>query len=161
MPDLSDIQTEAERARAVADLLGAWQREGWEKQDDDGFLGLVGPLWQRQDEDGWRLRLLAQPKHHNRRGVVHGGVLMTFADRAMGTVVRGMTAGNPQATVQLDMHFLDAAEVGDVIEATCRIEKATRTLVFVQGTLAVGTRVVATAKGIWKLLRPAMLAAAP
>src|SRR5512147_546124 len=57
---------------------------GWEAYGDDGFIGLVGPFWTRQDGDTHRYAFLAEPKHHNRRGVVQGGMLMTFADRSMG-----------------------------------------------------------------------------
>src|SRR5207244_12112110 len=51
---------------------------------DEGFIGLVGPFWMRRSGDGCRYAFMAEPKHHSRRGIVQGGMLMTFADRAMG-----------------------------------------------------------------------------
>src|SRR5262249_29788366 len=94
----------------------------------------------------------ADPKHHTRRGVVHGGMLMTFADRAMGRACRYANAHKPQATVQLDVHFIDAVKIGEFVEANCRVVRRTHTLMFASAELAVGTRVVATANGVWKTL---------
>lgn len=58
--------------------------QGWEPHTDTGFIGLVGPLWIRQEENGRRYGFIAEPKHHNYRGTVQGGMLMTFVDRALG-----------------------------------------------------------------------------
>ena len=127
---------------------------GWEPyaHDDTGFIGLVGPLWSRPKGDSVEYAFMAQPKHHNRRGVVQGGMLMTFADRSMGMTCWYANERQPQATVQLDMHFIDAVQVGDFVEAKCTVVRRTRSLVFMSGELVVGERVVATAKGVWKTL---------
>jgi uncharacterized protein (TIGR00369 family) len=127
---------------------------GWEPygHDDDGFIGLIGPLWQKPSGEGYRYAFLAEHKHHNRRGVVQGGMLMTFADRAMGMTCWYANERQPQATVQLDMHFVDAVQVGEFVEAKCQVVRRTRSLVFMHGELVVGDRVVATAKGVWKTL---------
>ena len=125
---------------------------GWETHQDDGFLGLVGPIWQRPHGEGLRFAFLAEPKHHNLRGVVQGGMLMTFADRSMGRTCYYANERQPQATVQLDMHFIDAVQVGEFVEAKCKVVRRTRSLVFMTGELVVGERVVATANGVWKTL---------
>jgi acyl-coenzyme A thioesterase PaaI-like protein len=125
---------------------------GWEPYPDEGFIGLVGPFWRQRAGDGYRYAFLAERKHHNRRGVVQGGMLMTFADRAMGMTCWYANDQVPQATVQLDMHFIDAVQIGEFVEAKCRVVRRTRSVVFMEGELVVGTRVVATAKGLWKAL---------
>lgn len=125
---------------------------GWEPHADTGFIGLIGPLWQRWDGERWMLGLVTQPKHHNRRGVVQGGVLMTLADRALGTMAWHATGRRPQATIQLDVHFVETIRIGEFVEARCEVVRRTRSVVFMRGTLTVGTRVVATANGIWKIL---------
>jgi uncharacterized protein (TIGR00369 family) len=126
--------------------------EGWEPYGDDGFVGLVGPFWQKPLGDSYRYAFLAEHKHHNRRGVVQGGMLMTFADRSMGMTCWYANERQPQATVQLDVHFVDAVKVGEFVEAKCQVVRRTRALVFMQGELMVGDRVVATANGVWKTL---------
>jgi len=125
---------------------------GWDPDDDEGFVALVGPVWKRRSGETDRYAFMAEPKHHNRRGVVHGGMLVTFADRALGRMCRYANAHKPQATIQLDVHFIDAVEIGEFVEAKCRVMRRTHTLMFASAELAVGTRVVATANGVWKTL---------
>lgn len=125
---------------------------GWEPYGDEGFVGLVGPFWSRKAGDSADYAFLAEPKHHNRRGVVQGGMLMTFADRSMGMTCWYANGQVAQATVQLDMHFVDAVQIGEFVEAKCRVVRRTRSVIFMEADLVVGTRVVATAKGIWKTL---------
>jgi len=61
---------------------------GWTIVETTGFVHLVGPLWQRLVDGEPEFALITQDKHHNRRGLVQGGVLMTFADRACGMTAR-------------------------------------------------------------------------
>lgn len=125
---------------------------GWEPYGHEGFIGLVGPFWARKAGDSYEYAFLAEPKHHNRRHVVQGGMLMTFADRSMGMACWYANGKRPQATVQLDMHFVDAVQIGEFVEAKCEVVRRTRALIFMNADLVVGTRLVATAKGIWKTL---------
>lgn len=125
---------------------------GWEPYRTEGFIDLVGPFWMRPEGDSYRYAFLAESKHHNRRGVVQGGMLMTFADRSMGMTCWYANGQQPQATVQLDMHFIDAVQIGEFVEAKCQVVRRTRSVIFMHADLVVGTRVVATAKGIWKTL---------
>ena len=60
--------------------------------------------------------------------------------------------GRPQATVQLDVHFIDAVQVGEFVECRAKVVRRTRSLVFMAAELVVGERVVATANGVWKTL---------
>jgi uncharacterized protein (TIGR00369 family) len=127
--------------------------EGWIIRDDEpGLISLVGPLWQRGEGKSITFGFLAQEKHLNRRNVVHGGTLMTFADQALGLTAREMTGGLPQATIQLDTHFLAPAVAGEFIAIHAEVVRHTRSILFLRGTLSVGERVIATAQGIWKVL---------
>ena len=125
---------------------------GWEAYTDDGFIGLVGPFWQKFEGDAPRFGFLVEPKHHNRRNVLQGGMLMTFADRSMGVTCWYANGKRPQATVHLDVHFVDAVQIGEWVEAHCRVVRRTRALVFMSAQLMVGDRVVGTANGVWKTL---------
>lgn len=148
MPSATDTTAETTQA-APFDPAAA----GWEHYEADGFIGLVGPFWVRPAGDSVRFAFMAEAKHHNRRGVVQGGMLMTFADRAMGMTCWYANGQQPQATVQLDVHFVDAVQIGEFVEAKCTVVRRTRALIFMQADLVVGARVVATAKGLWKTLR--------
>ncbi|MBM6595300.1 PaaI family thioesterase [Microvirga pudoricolor] len=146
--DVSDLNPNNGRQSAPFDPAS----HGWVSIADDGFIGLVGPIWQKSTESGMRFAFLSDSKHHNRRGVVHGGMIMTFADRALGMTARHHTGNKPHATIQLDVQFLDAVQIGEFIESRAEVVRQTRSLIFMKADLIVGTRVVAAANGIWKIL---------
>lgn len=133
---------------------------GWRLHDGEGFIGLVGPLWERWDGDTLLLAFTAEDKHANQRGVVQGGMLMTLADRVMGHALRVHLGGQPVATIQLDTHFLDAGHIGNFIEARAELKRVTRSVAFVEGVVSQGDRALMRATGVWKRLRDSNGAAA-
>jgi acyl-coenzyme A thioesterase PaaI-like protein len=87
------------------------------------------------------------------RGVVHGGVLTTAFDVALGTAGREAAAPHHHATVELSVHFISGMMLGEFAVVRSEVIRATRSLVFLRGVMTVGERVVATGEGIWKTLR--------
>jgi acyl-coenzyme A thioesterase PaaI-like protein len=126
---------------------------GWSIVETTGFLNLIGPLWQRVVEDEHEYALVTQDKHHNRRGLVQGGVLMTFADRACGMTARYVSGRPTLATVQLDTHFVEAGKIGETLVSKPRVVRATRSLIFVSTEVTVDQRCLAMASGVFKILK--------
>ena len=126
--------------------------QGWRPVRNDGFIGLVGPIYRREHGERWQFGFRAEGKHANLRQVVQGGMLMTFADRALGRNAWKAAADKPVATIQFDMQFVSAGEIGAFIEIEPEVVRRTSSLVFMRGTLTAGERVVATCNGIWKIL---------
>jgi len=125
----------------------------WIALDDEGFFALIGPVYQlRASGPTARFRFLAEPKHANRSHFVDGGMLTAFADRALGATARRSDPALRVATVQLDVHFLQPARLGDVVEMDCQIIRETRSLVVLDGTMATSRGAVALARGVWKLI---------
>jgi acyl-coenzyme A thioesterase PaaI-like protein len=124
---------------------------GWEAVDDPGFIGLVGPIFRRGRDGCDEYGFVAAPKHANVHNVVQGGMLMTFADRAFGRTA-WQAAGRGVATVQFDMQFVSAAQIGDFVETQPEVVRRTSALVLMRGTLSAGPRIVAIANGVWKIL---------
>src|SRR3984893_8550997 len=104
---------------------------GWTIVETSGFLSLVGPLWQRVVNGEHEYAIEAQDKHHNRRGLVQGGLLMTFADRSCGMTARYVTGRPTLATVQMDTHFVDSGKIGEILIPGPRVARSTRSLIFV------------------------------
>ena len=125
---------------------------GWNSVDATGFIALVGPLWHRVVNDVHEYALVAEDKHHNRRGVVQGGVLMTFADRTSGMTARFVSGSPSLATVQFDTQFVDAAKIGEVLLSKPRVIRSTRSLIFVTTEVTAGERCVAMASGVFKVM---------
>jgi len=136
------------------ELTRQMMEEGWTMLTDQGFIGLVGPFFQKGEGADLSFRFPTEDRHHNLRGVLQGGAMMTFADRVMGITARAAAKAMRSATVHLDVHFIDAVQIGELVETSPVVVRAAKQLVFMNAELTVGSRTVALATGIWKLLAP-------
>ena len=127
--------------------------DGWKLVETTGFLHLIGPLWQRLVDGTYEYALVTQDKHHNRRGLVQGGVLMTFADRTCGMTARYASGKTTLATVQLDTHFVETGKIGEILVSRPRVVRSTRSLIFVSTEVTVDRRCIAMASGVFKILK--------
>jgi acyl-coenzyme A thioesterase PaaI-like protein len=63
-------------------------------------------------------------------------------------------SGRPTlATVQMDTHFIDSAKIGEILISTPRVVRATRSLIFTTTEVTASNRCVATASGVFKVLK--------
>lgn len=125
---------------------------GWTLRPTKAFATHVGPFYSPPDGDALGCGFIAGPKHGNKRGVVHGGMIMTAFDVALGNASWTASSGKPCATVQLNTSFVGAVKMGDFVFVRAEIVKATRSMIFLRGTMLVDDRVVAVADGVWKIL---------
>jgi acyl-coenzyme A thioesterase PaaI-like protein len=139
--------------KAVAKLMAKLKASGWSVVDTTGFLHLIGPLWQRVVDGEHEYALVTQDKHHNRRGLVQGGVLMTFADRTCGMTARYVSGKPTLATVQMDTHFVEAGKIGEILYSKPRVVRSTRSLIFMSTEVTVDKRCIAMANGVFKILK--------
>src|SRR3990170_8589422 len=89
------------------------------------FVGLIGGKTEEFREGYVRLSVQLQEHHTNPHGVMHGGVITTLMDEALGGViasVRGLETmfAAPHATVEMNASFLAGASPGDRIEVEAR-----------------------------------------
>jgi acyl-coenzyme A thioesterase PaaI-like protein len=117
-----------------------------------GYNLHAGPIWRLAAEgDLRRFALVIANKHLNGGGNVHGGLLMTFADIAMSQTARATSGAPSCSTVSLTCDFVGPAGLGEILDARVRVTRQTRTMVFLCADIAVGTRPVAVATGLWKI----------
>ena len=143
--DAEDDMTDKATAKLKSD--------GWSVVETSGFVHLIGPLWQRVVDGEHEYALVAQDKHHNRRGLVQGGVLMTFADRTCGMTARYVSGKPMLATVQLDTHFVEAGKIGETLTSKPHVVRSTRSLIFITTEVRVEKRCIAMASGVFKILK--------
>ena len=78
-----------------------------------GFAGRLGVVVESVEEGTAHLGFQATEDHLNPAGTVHGGVLATLVDTAMGTAVRSATGdGDVPATSQLTVTYLRPGKPG-------------------------------------------------
>lgn len=128
--------------------------QGWTAFDDPGFIELTGPVYHREAAEGGKdFAFKAGEKHGNLVGIVHGGMLVTFADRALSICAMDAAEGAPCVTVEMSLHFVGAAKIGDVIVTAPEIVRKTSSLIFVRSTLTSGGKPLVAISGIWKVLK--------
>lgn len=89
----------------------------------DGFAGELGVHGETAEDGQAWLEFTAERKHLNVAGTVHGGLLATLVDAAMGLAARSRTAdGEVPATSQLTLAYLTAAREGR-LTVTARVRK--------------------------------------
>jgi uncharacterized protein (TIGR00369 family) len=91
----------------------------------------------------------------NYSGFVHGGMISTLADSAMGRSVRTVQPGVVRSmSFDLKLSFISAAKVGEKLRATGRVLHAgRRTMVAECRIEGPGGRLVATASGTFAVTR--------
>jgi acyl-coenzyme A thioesterase PaaI-like protein len=141
------------RMKDTTDKAKGLKAEGWKIVETTGFLQLIGPLWERLVDGTHEFALVTEDKHHNRRGLVQGGVLMTFADRACGMTARYVSGKPKLATVQLDTHFVEAGKIGEILISRPHVVRSTRSLIFITTEVTVDRRCIAMASGVFKILK--------
>src|SRR3954467_126706 len=127
--------------------------DGWKIGETSGFLHLIGPLWQRVVDGTHEYALATEAKHHNRRGLGQGGVIMTSAARPCGIPARFVSGKPTLATVQLDTHFVEAGKIGEVLISRPHVVRSTRSLIFITTEVTVDKRCIAMASGVFKILK--------
>jgi uncharacterized protein (TIGR00369 family) len=118
----------------------------------DPFEIYVGPVLEKGEKGAKRFALRVDKRHLNMRGSVHGGMLMTFADAALGQAAWDATDHAPSVTLNMQTHFLHGAKEGDLIEVEPKLMRQTRALLFIRGDFTVSSEVVMTVASVWKLL---------
>ncbi len=116
------------------------------------FETFVGPLYEKWDGEDYICGFRAATHHGNRRGVVHDGMLFTFANHTLGNMVWERFKDQPCATVTLNVDYLAGALSGNWIECAGNITRETRSLIFIKGQLTIDGQNIMTASGVWKKL---------
>jgi acyl-coenzyme A thioesterase PaaI-like protein len=142
-----------ERPDMTDDATEKLQSSGWTMVEATGFISLIGPLWQRVVDGAHEYALVAQDKHHNRRGLVQGGLLMTFADRTCGMTARYVSGHQTLATVQMDTHFVDSGKIGETLLSKPRVVRVTRSLIFITTEISAENRCIVITSGVFKILK--------
>ncbi len=133
--------------------LKALHADGWREIEDDGFIDHVGPFFHRKVEDVHQYAVVAQTKHRNLRGVVQGGMLMTFADRTMGLAAY-QAVKQGVVTIQMDSQFIDTAGIGELLLSQPRVVRGTKSVVFMSTEVKAGERCIILANAVFKIVRP-------
>lgn len=114
------------------------------------FLDTIGPLYNKGMGEPMAIGFHVQEKHTNARGLLHGGVLATVADIAMGYALA--TSATPPIsliTASLTVDFMGSAKIGDWVETRVEIQKLGGRLAFANVYFAATGQRIASARGVF------------
>ncbi len=98
------------------------------------FTAFIGGTVEEVSEGYCRLSLAAGPQHLDRTGAVHGGVLTTLLDSAIGIALGGLRGRRAslgaQATIEMSARFPGRAHAGDEIVVEGRVTQLLETVAF-------------------------------
>ena len=119
----------------------------------EGFKAVLGIRAETAERGRARLELDATDKHLNGAGTVHGGVLASLVDMAMGDAVRSRTGedGVP-ATSQLTITYLRPAEPGR-LQVTAEVSKQGENLTVCQAEVEQDGQTLVHALATFAVLR--------
>ena len=119
-----------------------------------GFMKHNGGLEFRSvSENEYEFKSTINENHLNAAGITHGGYLAALIDAGSGTAAHRVADNAPCVTISLDLKFIDASRSGDTIIGNVKILKKTKTLVFLSCKLNVNNNLIASASGVWKILK--------
>jgi uncharacterized protein (TIGR00369 family) len=113
------------------------------------------PIFSRKTDRAVVIGLRAADPHLNSRGLVHGGLLTTLADNAMGLSCALHLEGGPRLlTVNLSIDFVSVAERGQWIEIDTTFVKPGRSICFAQAFVTADGATCARANGVFRVVQP-------
>jgi uncharacterized protein (TIGR00369 family) len=113
-------------------------------------LELIGPVYSRGEGKDLVLGLRAETKHCNTRGTVHGGMLATLADIALGyTLAFSSDPPTGLVTANLSLDFAGTAQVGNWLEARVDVQKQGSRLSFANCYIFVAEQRIVRASAVF------------
>lgn len=118
------------------------------------YLDLLGPIYNKKSEAGLVIGIRAQGKHCNSRGLVHGGVLSSLADIALGyNAVLSGEKPIPMVTASLTIDYAGSANLDDWIEIVTDVQKVGRSMAFANCYFFVESKRIARASGVFHIIK--------
>ena len=112
-----------------------------------------GLLFKTISESEYEFKATIKESHLNAAGITHGGFIATFIDAGAGTAAHRVADQKPCVTISLEIKFISPVNLGQELVGKTKIQKKTKSMVFLTCELITENKIVATASGVWKILK--------
>ena len=112
-----------------------------------------GLLFRTISEKEYEFKTTINENHLNAAGITHGGFISAFVDAGAGTAAHRSADNSPCVTISLELKFISPVQLGQELFGTTKIQKKTKSMVFLTCELKAENKIVATASGVWKILK--------
>ena len=111
-----------------------------------------GLLFKEISKKEYEFKTTIKENHLNSSGITHGGYIASIIDAGAGTGAHRATENLPCVTISLDIKFIGTTKLGDEVIGFTKIQKKTKSLVFLICHLECNGKMIASASGIWKIM---------
>ena len=109
------------------------------KRGESPFNQSMMPMWTRRDEMDYSIGLRLEKKHCNYQLFMHGGAVASLADVAMGNAMQSEEKVDVHAaTASMTVDYIGSAQIGEWVQATAKVLKKGRRLIFIECLITVG-----------------------
>ena len=111
------------------------------------------PLYSKKTENAVIIGLRLAKPHTNSRGLIHGGLIASLADNAMGyscALVMGWTTS--LVTISLAVDYVGSAEIGQWLAVESEVIRTGSTICFAQSLIKADDTVIARANGTFRVV---------
>tara|TARA_Y100000590_G_scaffold396411_1_gene477119 strand:+ start:159 stop:578 length:420 start_codon:yes stop_codon:yes gene_type:complete len=112
-----------------------------------------GLLFKSVSENEYQFKTTIKENHLNAAGITHGGFISAVVDAGAGTAAHRSAGNSPCVTISLELKFISSIKLGQELIGTAKIQKKTKSMIFLTCELKASNKIVATASGVWKILK--------
>jgi len=112
-----------------------------------------GLLFKTISKNEYEFKTTINENHLNAAGITHGGFISAVVDAGAGTAAHRASDNNLCVTISLELKFISAVNLGQELIGIAKIQKKTKSMVFLTCELTSSNKIVATASGVWKILK--------
>ena len=120
-----------------------------------------GVLFKEISESEYEFKTTINENHLNAAGITHGGFIAALVDAGAGTAAHRSSYNSPCVTISLEIKFISAVRLAQELVGVTKIQKKTKSMVFLTCELKAENKIVATASGVWKILSKKLPEAGP
>ena len=112
-----------------------------------------GLLFKTISENEYQFKTTIKENHLNTAGIAHGGFLAALVDAGAGAAAHRVADSSPCVTISLELKFISKVKLDQELVGFTKIQKKTKSMIFLTCELKTENKIVATASGIWKKVK--------
>ena len=111
-----------------------------------------GVLFRKISDTEFEFKTTINKDKLNSAGITHGGYICSIIDAGAGTAAHRASDNSSCVTISLDVKFIGTTKIGDELKGFAKIQKITKSMVFLICYLESNSKLIASASGVWKKL---------
>ena len=112
-----------------------------------------GILFRTVSKNEYEFKTKINENHLNAAKITHGGFIAALVDAGAGTAAHRTTDKNLCVTISLELKFISPVHLGQELVGLVKVQKKTKSLVFLTCELKTEDKIAATASGVWKIIK--------